>query len=165
MPTTIISEQPKYTFRKEIPLLKQVLIMETLRALSPRPLSPYTDQPINNSRKLMNIQMETEDPFSDEHAIDNESSRKSPFRLFGCLRWSLLSIVEDFRALIGATRYPPRGIGRGTSDGECPECRRGPVLRRYTESRTPLWRGGNSAYVPLGKGTSRVKAREVDDLV
>ncbi|KAF2433624.1 hypothetical protein EJ08DRAFT_61438 [Tothia fuscella] len=136
--------------------IKRVLKMETLRALSPRPLSPYTDNVDRESltlkgdqRKLVVVQqMESEDPFSDADARHENSHLSGSFSLFGCLRWSFLSIMRDLKALFVASRYRP-GIQPQRSD----------------EPRTMLWRDRNNPYVSFGKGQSRMKLEEVDEMV
>jgi hypothetical protein len=124
--------------RKQIPLLKKVLIMETLRTMSPRPLSPYSDnpQPSQNFSKtrskdtqisynLITIGMgeedsEPEDPFSDSHEVKSQQQsttrRISSWKLPLCMSWNLSALMDEIKALVGVGR--DRRLGLKSLDGK-----------------------------------------------
>jgi hypothetical protein len=116
---------------KQIPLLKKVLIMETLRNMSPRPLSPYSDDPqsrsSNKSRSedtqisynLITIgvgdeEAEAENPFSDSHEIKSRerstTRRSSSWKLPLCINWSFFGLVDEVKALVGVGRGGRLGL-------------------------------------------------------
>jgi len=149
---------------QDFSLLRHVLIMETLRAYSPRPLSPYSDadhpgtaRDKERSHLAISI-VESENPFSDEHEIDATPTRRLSLRLPGCVRWSLRALVEEIKALVSCgvgSRYKRLGIK--SADGGFPSL----SSRLYwslpvTESRTPVWKGGSGAYIPMGTSSTRI---------
>jgi hypothetical protein len=178
MPLPLIPHQN----RKSIPLLKQVLIMETLRNCSPRPLSPYSDEPesrapskasFNSKPSSFNLITidgnENSDPFSDAHEVKSLGSPSRPqrrrlaWRLPSCLRWSFCAFVQEVKALVGIRS---RALGLKSLDGRSPfTLRRVYMLIFCTESRQPLWKAGSGAYVPMGKGGGGIGVREAEEMV